>query len=77
MDTLQALLASVAAELDPAIDYQAKLETGGYHTPNFIKQADQAEQIEQACGLLPADAKLIWRAAGGGAGRQLNVCARR
>lgn len=69
---LQDLLDSVAPELDPAIDYIVQLRSGGYRTPNRIKQADSAEQIQRACGLLLADADLIWKAAGGIAGQQLN-----
>ncbi|KAL3151006.1 hypothetical protein ABBQ38_012877 [Trebouxia sp. C0009 RCD-2024] len=65
MNTLQELLDSVAADLDPAIDYTAQLCSGGYRTPNGIKQADNAEQIQRACGLLPGDANIIWKAAGG------------
>lgn len=74
MNTLQELLDSVAADLDPAIDYTAQLCSGGYRTPNGIKQADNAEQIQRACGLLPGDANIIWKAAGGLAGKQLNLC---
>ncbi|DBA99022.1 TPA: hypothetical protein ACH3X1_014292 [Trebouxia sp. C0004] len=63
--TLQELLESVAADLDPAVDYRAQLCSGGYRTPNGIKQADNAEQIQRACGLLLGDANIIWKAAGG------------
>ena len=69
MKTLQELLNSVAADLDPNISYNDKLVSGGYRTPNAIKQADSAEQVERACGLLLGDANSIWKAAGGGAGR--------
>ena len=69
MEALQELLNSVAADLDPNISYKEKLFSGGYRTPNAIKQADNAEQIERACGLLLGDANNIWKAAGGGAGR--------
>ena len=71
MEKLQELLDSVAADLDPDTNYKAKLCSGGYRTPNAIKQADDAEQIERACGLLPGDANIVWKAAGGVAGRQL------
>ena len=47
------LLDSLAADLDPAIDYTAQLCSGGYRKPNGIKQADNAEQIQRACGWLP------------------------
>ena len=66
--TLQELLDSVAADLDPATDYRVQLCSGGYRTPNGIKQADDAEQIQRAYGLLPGDANTIWKAAGGIAG---------
>ena len=72
MEQLQNLLDSVAADLDPDIDYKAKLVSGGYRTRNAIKQADDAQQIERATGLLPGDANIIWKAAGGVAGRQLH-----
>lgn len=64
------LLNSVAADLAPDLNgYKAKLFSGGYRTPNAIKQADNAEQIQRACGLLLGDANNMWKAAGGGAGR--------
>ena len=66
--TLKELLDSVAADLDPAIDYRAQLCSGGYRTPNGIKQVDNAEQIQRAFGLLLGDANIIWKAAGGVAG---------
>lgn len=66
--TLQKLLDCVAADLDPAVDYRAQLCSGGYRTPNGIKQADNAEQVQRACGLLLGDANIIWKAAGGVAG---------
>ena len=62
----------MAADLDPAIDYIAQLRSGGYRTPNGIKQADNAEKLWQACGLLLGDANIIWKAASGIAGQQLN-----
>ncbi|KAL3158975.1 hypothetical protein ABBQ32_011373 [Trebouxia sp. C0010 RCD-2024] len=68
MRTLQELLDSVAADLDPSINYTAQLCSGGYRTPNSVKQADNAEQIQRACGLLLGDANIIWKAAGGFAG---------
>lgn len=68
MDELQKLLNSVANELDRDTDYKAKLYSGGYRTPNAIKQADHAEQIERACALLLGEANIIWKAAGGVAG---------
>ena len=71
MQKLQELLDSVAADLDPDTDYKAKLHSGGYRTPNAIKQADNAEQIERACDLLPGEANILWKAAGGVAGMQL------
>ena len=74
MKTLQELLESVAADLDPSIDYIAQLRSGGYRTINGVKQADNAEQIQRACGLLLGDATIIWKAAGGFAGKQLNFC---
>lgn len=40
MKTLQELLDSLGANLDPAIDYEAQLCSGGYRTPNSIEQAD-------------------------------------
>ena len=69
-EQLQELLDSVAADLDPAIDYIAQLCSGGYRTPNGIKQADNAEQLQRACGLLLGEASIIWKAAGGSAGQQ-------
>ncbi len=69
--TLQKLLDSVAADLDPAIDYRALLCSGGYRTPNAMKQAGNADQLQQACRLLPGDADIIWNVAGGVAGWQL------
>jgi hypothetical protein len=66
--TPQKPLDSLAADLDPTTDYTAQLCSGGYRTSNGIKQADNAEQIQRACGLLPGDANLIWKAAGGVAG---------
>jgi hypothetical protein len=66
--TLQELLDSVAADLDSTIDYRAQLFSGGYRTLNGIRQADNAEQIQNACGLLLGDANIIWKAAGGVAG---------
>ncbi len=66
--TLEKLLDSVAADLDPAIDYRALLWSVGYRTPNAIKQAGNADRFRQACGLLPGDADIIWNAAGGVAG---------
>ena len=66
--TLEKLLDSVAADLDPAIDYRALLCSGGYRTPNAMKQAGNADRFRQACGLLPGDADIIWNAAGGVAG---------
>lgn len=72
MEKLQKLIDSVAADLDPDTDYKARLYSGGYRTPNAIKQADNAEQIERACALLLGDANVIWKAAGGVAGRQLS-----
>lgn len=45
MKTLQELLDSLAANLDPAIDYKAQLCCGEYQTPYSIEQADYAEQI--------------------------------
>lgn len=74
MKKLQELLDSVAADLDPAVDYTAQLCSGGYSTPNGVKQADNAEQLQRACGLLLGDANIIWKAAGGFAGEQLNNC---
>ncbi|KAL3150158.1 hypothetical protein ABBQ32_000020 [Trebouxia sp. C0010 RCD-2024] len=64
MATLQELLDSVADDLDPVIDYKAKLLSGGYRTLNAVKQADKAD-LERACGLLLGDATVIWKAAGG------------
>ncbi len=66
--TLQKLLDSVAAVLDPALHSRALLCSGGYQTPIAIKQAGNADRIQQACGLLPGDADVIWNAAGGVAG---------
>ena len=66
--TLQKLLDSLAADLNAATDYKARLCSGGYYTPNGIQQADNAEQIQRACELLPGEANLIWKAAGGVAG---------
>ena len=74
MKTLQELLEYVAADLNPTIDYIAQLRSGGYRTINGVKQADNAEQIQQACGLLLGDANIIWKAAGEFAGKQLNFC---
>jgi len=71
--SLEKVLLSVAADLDPSIPYGAKLRSAGFRTANAIKQADSAKQIEEACGLPLGDANTIWRAAGGGAGRQLSV----
>ena len=73
MRTLQELLDSVAADLDSSINYTAQLCSGGYRTPNSVKQADNAEQIQRACGLLLGDANIIWKAAGGFAGKQLKL----
>ena len=70
--TLQELLASVAADLDPDIDYRALLCSGGYRTPSAIKQASNVDRIQQACELLPGDVDVIWNAAGRVAGQQLN-----
>lgn len=67
--TLQELIESIKGDLDSYIDYRARLCSGGYRTPSRIKQADDAEEIQQACGLLLADASLIWKAAGGVAGK--------
>ena len=64
MQKLQELLNTVADDLDPDTDYQEKLRSGGYRTPNGIKQADNAEQIERACHLLPGEANILWKAAG-------------
>ena len=72
MATLQELLDSVADDLDPDIDYKAKLLSGGYRTPNAVRQGDKAD-LERACGLLLGDATVIWKAAGGVSGRQLPV----
>ena len=74
MKTIQEILESVAADLDPSIDYIAQLRSGGYRTLRGVRQADNAEQIQQACGLLLGDANIIWKAAGGFAGKQLNFC---
>lgn len=63
----------MANDLDPDVSYKAKLVSNGYRTPNLAKQAMMAEEIEQACGLLKADATAIWKAAGGVSGRQLAV----
>ena len=61
MEALKALLHTVAADLNPHTDYKSKLETGGYYTPNGIKLADNAEQIERACGLRLGAANVIWK----------------
>ena len=61
----------MSEDLDPDTDYKTKLLSGGYRTPKLIKQADTAEQIQQACGLLIADANAIWKAAGGVSGSLL------
>ncbi len=66
--TLQKLLDSLAADLNAATDYKARLCYLGYYTPDGIQQADNAEQIQRACELLPGEANLIWKAAGGVAG---------
>ena len=60
MEKLQKLIDSVAADMDPDTVYKAKLYSGGYRTPNAIKQADNAEQTERACALLPGS-KVTWR----------------
>lgn len=72
MKTLQELLDFLGANLDPAIDYKAQLCSGGYGTPSSIEQADYAEQIQRKCKLPLGDANIIWKAAGGFAGEQLN-----
>lgn len=69
MTTLQELLASVAADLDPAIDYETRLRSNGYRTLNSIKQVGNAETLQRDCELLPGDARIIWQAAVGIAGR--------
>lgn len=71
MDKLQELLDSVADDLDPTAVYKAKLVPAGYRTPNAIKQANNAEQLERACHLASGDASVIWKAARGVAGGQL------
>ncbi|KAL3146642.1 hypothetical protein ABBQ32_000872 [Trebouxia sp. C0010 RCD-2024] len=75
MATLQELLESVADDLDPVIDYKAKLLSCRYRTLNAVKQADKAD-LERACGLLLGDATVIWKAAGGVSGFvvDLSVC---
>ena len=55
------MLDSAAADLDSNADCKAKLYSGGYHEPNAIQQAESADQIKRACGLLPGDANLIWK----------------
>ena len=73
MKTLRELLESAAADLDPTIDYTAQLRSGGFRTVTAVKQADNAEQIQRACGLLLGDANIIWKAARGIASKQLNL----
>lgn len=51
MKTLQELLDCVAADLNLASDYTAQMSTGGYQTPNDVRQADNAEQLQRACVL--------------------------
>ena len=74
MATLQELLNSVAAHLDPAIDYTAKLCSAGYRTPIGVRQAANAKALQQDCELLPGDANVIWKAAGRFAGKPPNFC---
>ena len=74
MKTLEELLETVKSDLDPSIDYIDRLRSAGYRTPNSVKQADSAEQVQRACELLPGDANIIWKAAGGFAGKQLKLC---
>ncbi|KAL3132969.1 hypothetical protein ABBQ38_006880 [Trebouxia sp. C0009 RCD-2024] len=73
MTTLQELLASVAADLDPAIDYETRLRSNGYRTLNSIKQVGNAETLQRDCELLPGDARIIWQAAVGIAGHPQTI----
>ena len=62
-NTFKELLDSVAAALDPAIDYQTQLCDSGYRTLDTIRQAGDAEELQQDCGLPPGDAGIIYQAA--------------
>ena len=72
MVTLQELLDSVADDLYSDVDYVAKLNSGGYPTPDAVKLADKADLV-QACGLRLGEATVIWKAACGDSGRQLAI----
>jgi hypothetical protein len=70
-ESIESLLISLAADLDPSIPYAARLRARGYRTKAAVRAADSAKKLEEDCELLPGDANLIWKAAGGGQGRQL------
>ncbi len=63
MGPLQDLTDSVADHLDPNILYEDRLRSGGFRTPHSIREADNAQQIADACGLRFGEANTIWKAA--------------
>ncbi len=68
MAPLEGLLQSVALQLDPAIDYATLLRASGYRTPEALLAANSAEKLSEDCNLLIADARILWKAAGGSSG---------